>query len=384
MISHLNKRHEVTVASLAHTEEELREAGDLNRHCHEVIAEVVPSTARWLRAVQALAMRRPSSAAYFWSPRLLQRIRAAASQAPFDLIWVHCAFVAEYVLSLPAAHRVLDYGDLDSGKWLDYSQMRSFPMSMGYALEHRKLRQWERILAGQFDECTVTSSSELEYFDELGVDVPCTLIPNGVNSSFFEFQPNKASDARPLIAFLGRMDYFPNIDAVTRFVSEVFPLVRAEVPNAELRIIGSNPTRAVKDLTCVSGVSVTGFVPDVRPLMREAVVAVAPLRIARGTQNKILECMAMGVPVVSSPQAAKGVQAIPGQHLLVGSNPRSFAEHAVRLLRDPIFRTSMAEDARAQVERVHSWRNCTDTLDGLIARAEAKTPQPATASVGGR
>src|SRR5262249_54683945 len=136
----------------------------------------------------------------------------------------------------------------------------------------------------------------------------------------------------PVIAFLGRMDYFPNIDGVCYFAEKIFPIVRQRVANARFVIIGSDPPRQVRSLSAIAGVTVTGHVADVRPYVRDAALTVAPLRIARGTQNKILESMAMGIPVVATPQAAKGIQAIPDRHLLVAENGENFAHKVVDVL----------------------------------------------------
>src|SRR5262249_45828570 len=150
-------------------------------------------------------------------------------------------------------------------------------------------------------------------------------------------------------------DYFPNIDAVCYFASEILPQVRKAKPNVKFRIIGSNPSRRVRQLARLHGVTVTGHVPDVRPHVRGAAVSVAPLRIARGTQNKILESMAMGIPVVASPQAAKGILANEMEHFLVADNPTLFADHVVNLLKDYRLRRHLAEAARERIEKSHSW-----------------------------
>jgi polysaccharide biosynthesis protein PslH len=310
MIRHLSQKHDVIVASVAHTQEELDEGAGLKQHCAEIYAEVVPEKTRWLQAVKALPTATPSSVAYFASSRLCQRINEAAQRISFDIVMVHCAFAAQYGLGVPAKFRLMDFGDLDSGKWLDYSKWHSFPLSWGYYLEGSKLRRYEKQIAAAFDYCTLTTQGELEEFTKLKVDRPHNVIPNGVDGTYFH--PNGGpAQMKPVVIFLGRMDYYPNIDAVLYFTESVFPTIRAAVPSVEFRIIGSNPSPAVQRLAAVPGVVVTGHVPDVRPFLKDAVVSVAPLRIAHGTQNKILESMAMGLPVVTTPEAAKGIQATP-------------------------------------------------------------------------
>ena len=373
MIRHLSRKHEVVVASLAHTEAELKEGLALRDHCYELLAEVVTNSNRWTRAGRALATNQPSSVAYFWSPRLRRRIEDAAARYRFDAVMVHCAFAAQYVLGIPAHFRLLDFGDLDSGKWLDYRQFRGFPLCYGYGLEARKLRRYEKQLTKSFDYSTLTTQGELEEFKKLDVAIPTTVIPNGVDSSYFQPDP-KPRNSRT-IAFVGRMDYFPNIDGATYFAKDIFPLVRQRAPGAELWLVGSNPSRMVRDLGAIPGVKVTGHVADVRPYLFQASLTVAPLRLARGTQNKILESMATGTPVVATAMAAKGVAAIPGKHLLVADDPAHFAAEVSRILENETLATSLSECARRQVEHAHSWPRSMQILDSILDNFLKREPE---------
>jgi len=373
MIQHLGRKHSVVVASLAHTEQELREGQPLSDYCEEVIAEVLPNRIRWMQALRALFSATPSSVAYFWSAKLAVRIREAFQQKQFDAIFVHCAFVAPYVRNLPCLFRVLDYGDVDSEKWFDYARSKAFPLSFGYLIEAKKLRRFEEKLAGEFDLCTATTQGELEEVQKLNSDVPSAVIPNGVDLSYFYPRPEDAGKSVALV-FLGRMDYFPNIDGTLYFARSIFPLIRQSVPHAEFRIVGSNPSRAIRNLAKIPGISVTGHVSDVRPYLMDAAVAVAPLRIARGTQNKILQFLAMGVPVVATPEAAKGVGAQPGQHFLVAEGPEAFARQVVRLLQDTRLRATLASASRQPLETAHSWPISMQILDRLLEGMRPPVP----------
>ena len=383
MIQHLGRKHSVTVASLAHTQQELEQGAGLKGFCAAVLAEVLPTSVRWMQAAAALPSSTPSSLAYFRSARLQRRVQQAWQQARFDVVMIHCAFAAQYVLGLRGGFRILDFGDLDSAKWFDYSEHRALPLSLGYRTEARKLRRYEKELAEQFDRCTVTTPGELEEFKTLQVAVPCQVIPNGVDASYFHPGSRKHTDSS-LIAFLGRMDYFPNVDGVAYFARAIFPIIRRSLPQAELRIIGSNPTRAVRALARVPGVTVTGEVPDVRPLLGDAAVGVAPLRIARGTQNKILQFMAMGIPVVATPQAARGIQAVPGRDLLVAGEPEAFAHHVIELIRNAKLREGLAEAGRRQVETAHAWPLSMKILDSILEGAGAAMDGPQLAGGVGR
>jgi glycosyltransferase involved in cell wall biosynthesis len=187
------------------------------------------------------------------------------------------------------------------------------------------------------------------------------------------FTPDRWNSASSrVIVFLGRMDYFPNIDGVNYFVKEIFPIIREKREDAELRIIGSNPAKSVRELRKLPNISVTGHVRDVRPYLKDAAVSIAPLRIARGTQNKILESMAFGIPVVATPEASKGVQAIHGRDLLVADNSQSFAQKVLDLMMNRQLAIVLSEAGRRQVERAHRWSTSMNILDNLLAEASAR------------
>jgi sugar transferase (PEP-CTERM/EpsH1 system associated) len=365
MIAHLSRRHSVVVASLAHSDQEVREGQNLKDHCDEVIVEVLPNHIRWLQAFKALPTPEPSSVAYFWSSQLNQRIRRKVLETRFDAILVHCAFVAQYIEGVEDCFRVLDYGDLDSHKWANYSEWRAFPLSAAYGMEARKLRNYERNIASRFHECTVTTASEKDDFTSLGLSTPCAVVPNGVDIEYFS--PQHYDSKGPVIAFLGRMDYFPNIDGVCYFAEEILPLIRKKIPEAEFRIIGSDPSRRIQQLAKVPGNLVTGHVPDVRGYLKDVAVSVVPLRIARGTQNKILESMAMGIPVVVSPEAAKGVQAVPGKQMLVAGDPGAFADRVIEVLTNRTLRQRLAVTARSHVEQTYRWPHSMEVMDDILS-----------------
>jgi polysaccharide biosynthesis protein PslH len=372
MIQHLGRSHTVVVASLAHSGQELAEGAGLKEHCNKVIVEVLPRAERWTKAVAALPTSKASSCAYFWSRRLRERILETARQLKPEVVWVHCAFMARYAEEIDCGLRILDYGDLDSGKWFEYANSYTFPLSTGYAFEGYKLRRYEKKVARRFDRCVFTAPAELEEFHQWRLPTPSELIPNGVDFDHFRLRPPH-SQTDSTVIFLGRMDYFPNVQGAVHFARSIFPMVRKRCPAATFRIVGSNPTATVRALAELPGVTVTGSVSDVRPHLAEAAVAVAPLQIARGTQNKILEYMAVGVPVVSSPQASRGIQALAGEHFLVGETDETFCDHVVRLLEDSELRNQLAIAARNQIECSHSWCRSMKLVDELLNRSRRCT-----------
>jgi sugar transferase (PEP-CTERM/EpsH1 system associated) len=373
MIRHLSQKHDIVVATVAHTQEEFDEGAGLREYCAEIYAEVIPEKVRWLQAVRALPSSTPSSVAYFSSAALRRKIKEVALKISFDAILVHCAFAAQYALGVPAKFCLMDFGDLDSGKWLDYSECRPFPLSWGYYFEGQKLRSYEQKVAASFEYCTLTTQGELEEFKKLNVDVPSAVIPNGIDTNYFRPRPDPQNGQ--VAVFVGRMDYFPNIDGAEHFARNVFPIIRQRMPDAKLRLVGSNPNDVVRNLASIPGVTVTGHVPDVRPYLSDATLTVAPLRLARGTQNKILESMAMGIPVVATSVAAKGVTAIPGSQLLVADEPEQFANAVLRIFESGNLRKSISDSALRQMEEAHSWPRSMQVLDNILDDVQGRDRQ---------
>jgi polysaccharide biosynthesis protein PslH len=364
IIRHLANHADVTVASLWRSAEE-RQAGEgLARYCQRIVAEPIGQWAANLRMVARLPTFAPSSFGNFHSPALAARIRGELATGGYDLVFVHCSSVAPYVVHHRGCPMVLDFGDMDSEKWAMYSAERQFPLSLGYGLEAIKLRRVERELARRFDLSTCTTAAEHDTLVALGSARRTGWFPNGVDTEYFA--PAPAETDPDLICFAGRMDYFPNQQAVQRFCDNAFDRIRAARPATRLVIVGAEPPPAIVALGQRPGIRVTGTVPDVRPEVRRAAVSVAPLDVARGTQNKILESMAMGVPVVCTPLAARGVDAVPGEHLLTADSPANMAVAVLSLLDDPARRLAYATRARERVLSHHSWAGSMRRLDGLL------------------
>ncbi len=370
MIKHLAADHEVTVASIARSPEEAREAAGIAPFCaHYVIAEVsdLVQSARMIARVPTLT---PSSMGYFYSPDLMRRVKDLLARARFDLIFVHCSSVAPYVASVRDVPKILDFGDMDSQKWLEYARYKPFPLSLGYWLEGVKLERMEKQLARQFNLCTATTRAEWETLEHYGLGIPSDWFPNGVDSDYFK--PTSDIHEPDTISFVGRMDYYPNQECMFEFCAKTLPLLRERRPNIKLLIVGADPTPAVRKLGELPGVSVTGSVPDVRPYLHRSALMVAPLNIARGTQNKILEAMAAGVPTVVSRIAAGGVDAVAGEHLLVADTPAEYAHAIQRILEDTVERQRLATAGRERMLSHHAWASSMRRLDRIIERCLAQ------------
>ncbi len=370
MIRHFTASgHRVTVCSLARSVIEAREGEGIAPHCAHYEMAVVSDPVQTLRMVARLPTPVPSSMGFFYSPDLQRAIDRLLASERFDLVFAHCSSVAQYVAQIRDVPKILDFGDMDSCKWLEYARYKAFPVSLGYWLEGAKLRREEKRLAASFDLCTATTRAEWETLHGFGVDVDTDWFPNGVDASFFA--PDGEGYDADTLSFVGRMDYYPNQGCMIEFCTKTLPLIQARRSRAKLAIVGADPSPAIRRLAERPGVTVTGTVDDVRPFIRRSCAMIAPLNIARGTQNKLLEAMAMGVPVVTSAAAAGGVDAEIGKHLLVGNTPETYAEAALRLMFDAGEREKLARAGRERVLSHHDWEASMQRLDAIVARCLA-------------
>ena len=370
MIRHLGEQgHKVTVCSLSRSPQEAAEGQGIAPHCAAFTMGRVREPLQFARMVARLPLPEPSSMGYFYSPDLARQVRALLAGQRWDLIFVHCSSVAQYVEHVNDVPKILDFGDMDSQKWLDYAKLKPFPLSLGYRLEGLKMLAAEKRLARRFDLCTATTRAEWQTLQGYGTGATTAWFPNGVDAGYF--CPDDGGHDPETISFVGRMDYYPNIECMQRFCAQVWPLLRQARPALRLLIVGADPRPEVLALAGLPGVTVTGSVPDVRPHVRRSVVNVAPLAIARGTQNKILEAMAMGVPVVTTRLAAGGVDAEADQHLLVADTPAETVAAILRIVNDPAERARLAQAGRARMLSHHAWPRSMQRLDRLIADCRA-------------
>jgi sugar transferase (PEP-CTERM/EpsH1 system associated) len=367
MIRHLTSQgHEVTVCSLSRSAAETAEAEGIAPHCHAFHIGQVTEPVQMLRMVLRLPLVTPSSMGYFYSAELAAKVRELLATQVFDLIFVHCSSVAQYVEHVTHIPKILDFGDMDSQKWLEYAQRKPFPLSLGYRLEGTKMLWAEKRLARRFDLCTATTRAEWETLQGYGTGAATDWFPNGVDAAFFD--PVDAGYDADTISFIGRMDYYPNQECMARFCAEVWPQLKAQRPAMKLLVVGADPSAEMRRLGELPGVTVTGSVPDVRPYIRSSALMVAPLSIARGTQNKILEAMAMGVPVVTSSVAAGGVDAVAESHLLVADSATEITRAILRIAENPVERRRLAVAGRQRVLSHHAWPRSMQRLDGIIQR----------------
>ncbi len=367
MIRHLSESgHQVTVCSVVRSPEEAEEGKRIAPYCAGFEMGHVKEWVQAARMVVRLPVPTPSSMGFFYSPELAGRVRSLLGSKRWDLIFVHCSSVAQYVEHVQNIPKILDFGDMDSQKWLEYANYKPFPLSLGYRFEGSKMLAAEKRLARRFDLCTATTRAEWETLNGYATGAETDWFPNGVDADFF--CPADEPHDVDTISFIGRMDYYPNQECMARFCEQTWPLLKVTRPGMKLLIVGADPSPAMRKLGDLPGVTVTGSVPDVRPFIRKSALMVAPLNIARGTQNKILEAMAMGVPVVTSTIAAGGVDAESGAHFLVADTPSDYARAIMRIVDSPAERNRLAVAGRQRMLSHHAWPRSMARLDGIIDR----------------
>ena len=376
MIAHLQQQHDVTVASLSDEPIKSEDINGMLENASECVVEKIFKPFAWLKAIMCLLTTIPSSMGYFNSMWLKRRVAKLVDENNYDLIIVHCSSVAQLVSSIKGIPKVLDYCDMDSQKWLTYVAHKSFPMNVVYWLEGVKLARAEKKLASQFNAASVATEAELESLRQLNSEVQSFKFPNGVDTDYFapsdiEYNPKK-------ICFIGKMNYYPNEKCMLEFCENIFPKLQKKYPDIQLSIVGSNPTPNIKKLAFLDGVEVTGRVDDVRPYVQSAALTVVPLEIARGTQNKILESLAMGVPVICSRLAAKGVDAVPGEHLLVADTADEYLRCVGEVIEDVEFRKQLALSGHARMLEHHTWQTAMREMDINIKQCLDQMPHAAS------
>jgi sugar transferase (PEP-CTERM/EpsH1 system associated) len=363
-IKHLARRHEVHVFCVAQDRDDGANASGLAGIAKSVTAIPVSTARARLRALKALVTDGPLSTAYLDEPALHAAVAKAVAAAPPDLILVYSSNVAQFVERFVDVPRIMYFSDLDSQKWAQYASHGRAPMRWLYALEARRLLAFEARIAHSFSHSVVSTPTELKDFERLIPGAPVSAVRNGVDLDFFR-SAGRAKSPGTMI-FTGVMNYFPNVDAVTWFADAVLPRVRDAVPGARFVICGSDPAPRVRDLAARPGIVVTGAVEDTRPYLDEAELFVAPLRLARGIQNKLLEALAMGLPSVASSLCWSATGIPDGEGVIAADDAAEFAARIIDLLRRADHRADMARLARGAVEERYGWELQLRELDRLI------------------
>lgn len=330
-----------------------------------------------LAAVAALASGRPISVAAFSSQQLRRWVRDILDTHAIGTIFAFSGQMAQYVPDDFRGRVVMDFVDVDSAKFAAYGATARSPVIRAiHAREARVLSVFEQRAAQRADVSLLVTPQERDLFvarlaDPAGVAVAA--LGNGIDAAHFAPDAVRAEPGHgaPQIVFTGQMDYAPNVAAVQLFAREVMPLILAHHPHAGFAIVGRAPTADVRALDGHNGTRVTGEVADVRPWLAGADVVVAPLLIARGVQNKVLEAMAMARPVVLSPEAATGIDAEDGVHFAIAAGAPALAARVLALVADRAAAQAMGAAARSFVLASAGWDQVLAPLPALMGWADA-------------
>ncbi len=420
-LKYLSREHNIYLAFLIDNKSDLAYLDELRKYCIGLDWDIITPHFQKIKTLPYLITGKPLSVQYFYSKKLQEAIDNRLKESRIDIIICFSSPMAEYIFKSklrqsstpkmenrisdqggPEGHGwsnsqigldvpnhlklIMDFVDVDSDKWLQYSKFARFPHSWIYDLEASRLSKYEQKVAEIFDHSLFVSQNEVDLFKKRNPHINnVSAIPNGVDLEYFnsdlrdslnplmgnnrDERQQSTSNHQPILLFTGAMDYFANIDGVTWFANKVFPLIKKQIPGITFYIVGNNPVKEIKSLRKDKGILVTGFVPDTREYLGKATVFVAPLRIARGIQNKILEAMAMGIPVVTTPQALQGIQAKIGEDLLAEEDPESFACAVVRLIRDNNLREYFRNNGKNFIENKYSWDKNLEILKNTILAA---------------
>jgi len=331
------------------------------------------------------------SVSNFYNARLENKIQDYIEAEAPDVLFCTSSAMARYVFSpliFQAIKRtnvrlVMDFMDLDSQKWREYSEIKPWPRSAIYAREARLVADLEEQVLENFDASIFVSGEEKELIEKSTSTTH--VVANGVDLEQFYPAREKSSDPlgkatlkaiaknnAPVFLFSGVMDYFPNEQAVEWFVKDVWPQVKANYPDAEFIIAGMKPSNKTRLLARVDGITVTGFVEDMLPYYHRADIFVAPFQIARGLQNKVLQAMACELPVISTSKGATGISTTPGQHLLIADFPKDFVSAIDRLLEDKTLYQKLQVAGRQLIRQTFSWRAQNAILSSILFGSDVK------------
>jgi polysaccharide biosynthesis protein PslH len=356
----IGSKHDVHLFSLADDPDDLAHERVLRSFCTDVtISRINPWVSRLL-SLRVLGSGKPLTIPYFYSADLAARVTAALNTESYDRVFVYCSSMTQYVngTELPV---LLDLVDMDSDKWQQYADHSSFPLSTIYKREAACLRSYEKQICQQMSRVFVTTEREARLVHRICDRHRVAVIPNGVDADYFQIC-DRQPESQQSVVFTGDMSYFPNQQAVTWFTYNVLPLIRRSVPEVQFTIVGRKPEKCVRQLATEPGVEVTGYVPDIRPYLKRAQVSIAPMFIAAGIQNKILEAMACAVPVVATPLALQGLSSSTAAVIEAADTPEQFADKCLSFLLNSELAGLQGIASRRQVIADYSWNRSAERL----------------------
>lgn len=361
---------EVHLVAFAEPPADQRHAARLRRDFASVTLIPLNLRRQKIRALSALLGSSPITLPVFSSEAMHEAVSLRVHDLRPDVIFAESSSMAPYALEHPTIPFLMDFVDADSVKWRSYAEAARPPMRAVYEREATTLARFERDVARRARISVITAERERALMESIAPGCEVRVLANGVDTEFF--CPRAEVPTEPSLVFFGAMDYAANIEAALTLVREVLPRVRRRHPNARVVLAGSKPSQELRRLTDISGVIVTGYIADIRPVVQGCSLGVFPLRVARGVQNKVLEAMAMGVPVVTSPAVAEGVTARVPDELSVApvdDGGVAMAARVCELLDSPARAGEQAARARSRVELDYGWAPRAAELQAMLLEA---------------
>ena len=378
-ITHLARSHNVWCACFVDDPADLRHIAGLRTMCRDVAALRLFRSIATPRGLWSLASGRTFTEGFYQHLRMVRVLQEWNRNVRFDAVLVFSSGMAPYAGYVDAPRKVLDFCDLDSQKWAAYSRASNGVRSRLFSLEGRRLAHRELEWLDRFDAAVVITDAEAADLADSPLRHKLHIVGNGVDVPIADCGssgPGQSEIRNPIVGFVGAMDYPPNVDAVCWFVQSIWPSIVSRVPDVVFQIVGRRPTRAVRRLARTRGVRVVGEVENVPEFVQRFQVSVAPIRIARGLQNKVLEAMAAAKPVVLTTPAATGIHAQNGIHCIVADDPTRFADQVVTLLADAEQCKRIGQAARRYVVEHYSWDREMAKLESLLAESAIPLTRP--------
>lgn len=362
LLSYLSAQHRTFVGTLFDDPLDQQHLEKVRSMCTELHAEYLEKPRARVASLRNLLAGRALTLAYYYRPGLQRWVNTVLAREQIDAVVIFSSSMAQYVaepVNQQGLPLLIDFVDVDSAKWTEYAPSFSWPRSWLYRREGHKMRAVEQTLAASAAHSFFVTRTETELFlaHAPGLRPKVQTVGNGVDATYFSpdaSRPTPFIDKELPVVFTGAMDYWPNVDAVIWFVREMLPELKRQWPALRFYIVGRGPTDAVRALAGPA-VHVTGTVADVRPYLQHAAVVVAPMRVARGIQNKIVEAMAMARPVVAAVACVASLDAEAGTELLQAATPREFVQQINALLRDPERARRIGHAARARIQSDYRW-----------------------------
>jgi sugar transferase (PEP-CTERM/EpsH1 system associated) len=372
LLRHLSERHRIWLGCLADEPWTRETEAELASLCEAVQIEPLPLS-RWCRGAAGFLKGAPLTEGLFSSPELRRWIREVSREQSFDVVFAFCSSMAPYceLTELQDVPAIVDLVDVDSEKWNGLGRISGWPLGRIYRTECDRLRHSERQIGRRSAAVLLVSQPEADLYRNIAPDAPTHVVENGVDADYFHPCQKTVRREQELV-FVGALDYRPNVDGLMEFCDTVWPRILQRIPGATLQIVGRRPTRAVQRLALREGIQLHANVPDVRPHLNGATAAIAPLRIARGVQNKILEALACQTPVIASPDALVGLDLQPGVEVNAAASPDDWVAAIESLFGNPELRSQMAARGREFVVRRHNWVERLKPLDAIIDAVQEK------------